>query len=168
MPSSTSSSPVASSASAGAAASRPRFTGRAVVLVLVVLVLLVSYASSTKAYLEQRSQLGDLQDRIDTARAELGGLKRERQRWHDEAYVAQQARERFGFVMPGEVGYQVIEGDGTPLEQSSQLTDPTLSAEEAEPAWFQNLWQSTREAGNPGLVPDPVERIAPPRGAKSD
>ena len=161
-----------SSPSAGstvaASTARPRFTGRAVVLVLVVLVLLVSYASSTKAYLQQRSQLGDLQDRIDTAQGELDGLKRERQRWRDEAYVAQQARERFGFVMPGEIGYQVIEGDGTPLEQSAQLTDPSLSAEEAEPAWFQNLWQSTREAGEPGLVPDPVERIAPPPRTPKD
>ena len=158
----------APSGAAAASAARPRFTSRAVVLLLVILVLLVSYASSTKAYLQQRSELNDLQDRIDTAQVELVGLRRERQRWRDEAYVAQQARERFGLVMPGEIGYQVIDGDGTPVDRSSQLTDPGLSAEEAEPTWFQNLWTSTQEAGRPGLVPDPAERIARPRVAKSD
>ena len=148
---------------AATSAARPRFTSRAVVLLLVVLVLLVSYASSTKAYLQQRAELGDLEDRIDTAQAELVALRRERQRWRDEAYVAQQARERFGLVMPGEIGYQVVDGDGTPVERGSRLTDPALTAEEAEPTWFQNLWTSTRQAGNPGLVPDPAERIARPR-----
>lgn len=166
MSSSTRGSSATPSGAAAAAAPRPRFTGRAVVLLLVLLVLLVSYASSTKAYLQQRSELGSLQDRIDTAQAELVVLRRERHRWQDEAYVAQQARERFGLVMPGEVGYQVIDGDGQPLERSSRLKDPALTAEEAEPTWFQNLWESTRQAGRPGLVPDPVERIARPRVAR--
>ena len=154
------------SSSSGAPTARPRFTGRAVVLVLVVLVLLVSYASSAKAYLQQRSELGALQERIDVARGELVGLERERQRWHDEAYVAQQARERFGFVMPGEVAYQVIDRDGQPLEHSSRLSEPGMTAEEADPTWFQNLWESTRVAGQPRLAPDPASRIAPPRATR--
>ena len=43
---------------------RPRFTGRAAVLVLVLAVLTVSYASSLRAYLQQRSHIGDLKQQI--------------------------------------------------------------------------------------------------------
>src|SRR4051812_49469584 len=46
------------------AARRPRFTGRAAVLVLVLAVLAISYASSMRAYLQQRGQIGDLKDQI--------------------------------------------------------------------------------------------------------
>jgi hypothetical protein len=43
---------------------RSRFTGRAAVLVLVLAVLTVSYASSLRAYLQQRAHIGDLKAQI--------------------------------------------------------------------------------------------------------
>ena len=45
------------------AAPRPRFTNRMAILVLVVAVLVVSYASSMRAYLQQRSHIEDLKTR---------------------------------------------------------------------------------------------------------
>ena len=40
---------------------RPRFTGRAAILVLVVALLMMSYASSMRAYLDQRRHLAEPQ-----------------------------------------------------------------------------------------------------------
>jgi len=72
------------------------------VLVVVVAVLVVSYASSMRAYLQQRAHINDLHAQIDTSERDIKALEREKRRWQDDAYVETQARERFGWVMPGE------------------------------------------------------------------
>ena len=51
-----------------------RLTGRAAILVLVVSVLAVSYASSMRAYLQQRDQIGDLKDQIALRQASISDL----------------------------------------------------------------------------------------------
>jgi len=48
---------------------RPRLTGRAAILVLVVAVLTVSYASSMRAYLQQRAHIKDVKEQIATRQA---------------------------------------------------------------------------------------------------
>jgi cell division protein FtsB len=88
---------------------RPRLTGRAAILVLLVAVLTVSYASSMRAYLQQRSHINDLKEQIAARQSAIDDLEREKQRWHDPAFVAAQARERFGYVMPGETSYVVLD-----------------------------------------------------------
>ena len=80
---------------------RPRLTGRAAVLVLVLAVLTVSYASSLRAYLQQRSHISELKTAIAEREASINDLEREKQRWEDPAYVKAQARARFGYLMPG-------------------------------------------------------------------
>ena len=102
---------------------RPRLTGRAAILVLVVAVLTVSYASSMRAYLQQRAHIGDLKDQIAAREAAIDDLEREKQRWHDPAFVEAQARDRFGYVMPGETSYVVLDEDGDPLEGDQTLPD---------------------------------------------
>src|SRR5213083_467172 len=105
--------PVATGPEAAAAAAprRSRLTGRAAILVLVVSVLAVSYASSMRAYLQQRDQIGDLKNQIALREASISDLEREKRRWDDPAYVRQQARE-LNFVMPGETAYVVLDENG--------------------------------------------------------
>src|SRR6478735_3569407 len=71
----------------GRTAPRPRLTGRAAILVLVLAVLMVSYASSMRAYLEQRRHLAALGADISASRAQIADLQREKKRWNDPAYV---------------------------------------------------------------------------------
>ena len=131
----------------------PRLTGRAAILVLVLAVLTVSYASSMRAYLQQRSHISDLKSQIALRQASIGDLEREKRRWEDPAYVRQQARE-LNFVMPGETAYVVLDEDGDPLDQESSLTDPSTVAPRAPTAWWSTAWQSVEVAGNP---PEPQE-----------
>ena len=110
-----------------------RLTGRAAVLVLVLAVLTVSYASSLRAYLQQRSHINDLKTQIAQHEANIDALESEKERWEDPAYVAQQARERLGYVMPGEKTYLVLDEDGKPLEPASELQDPaTVHLDDAD------------------------------------
>ena len=130
------------------AAPRPRLTSRAAVLVLVLAVLAVSYASSLRAYLEQRDHLSSLRDKISASEAEIEELRREKQRWRDDAYIASQARARFAFGFPGEVGYRVLDEDGKPLDQDVTLSDPKDLVDD-DPEWWETTLDSLETAGNP-------------------
>ena len=148
---------VARPASPRSATRRPRFTGRAAVLVLVLAVLTVSYASSLRAYLQQRSHIGELKATIAEREANIDDLEREKKRWDDPAYVKAQARARFGYLMPGESGFEVIGADGKPLEAQASLNDPSEVIKTVPKAWWTAAWESMELAGNP---PPPGEEPA--------
>lgn len=150
---------VAAASAPAVEARRPRLTGRAAILVLVVAVLTVSYASSLRAYLEQRSHIGDLKSQIALRQASIHDLEREKQRWQDPAFVRQQARE-LNYVMPGETSYVVLDEDGEPLERNSRLTDPSTVARKPPTAWWSTAWESVELAGNPPKPePPPATKI---------
>jgi cell division protein FtsB len=155
-------------ATASALPPRPRLTSRAAVLVLVLAVLMVSYASSMRAYFEQRHHLDALQADIDESRANIAALKREKERWDDPAYVRAQARQRFGWVLPGDIAFQVIGEDGKPLDHDDSLSDPEAVTDAARPLWWQSAWRSVEVAGNPedkSTVPPPATQIRAPKPA---
>ena len=81
----------------------------------------------------------------------IGQLKDTKARFDDPAYIKQQARARFGWVMPGEVGYRVIGSDG-----SVQGEVPTL---DAPPSAQDRPWYDTalgeRRAGRQGARRSP-------------
>jgi hypothetical protein len=137
--------------------------------VLVLAVLVVSYASSMRAYLEQRRHIDALRESIAGSRAQIEALQREKQRWEDPAYVRAQARKRFGWVLPGQIGFQVIDEDGKPLGHRDSLTDPGSTVVEERPLWWQSAWASVEAAGHPEKhldLPPPADRIGPPENAK--
>jgi cell division protein FtsB len=135
--------------SAGEPGRRPRLTGRALILVLVLALLAVSYASSMRAYLQQRAHIADLKAQIAQRESNIDQLEREKRRWHDPAYVASQARARFGYLMPGETSYVVIGEDGRPLEAETTLTDPATIDRRTPTAWWSEEWRSVELAGHP-------------------
>ena len=131
------------------------------VLVVVVAVLVVSYASSMRAYLEQRSHIGDLRAQLASSERDIKELEREKRRWEDDEYVKAQARDRFGWVLPGETSYQVIGRDGKPLEQGAELTDPDSVARTVPDPWWGKAYGSLEAADHPQETPTPATRITP-------
>ena len=131
-------------------------------LVLVVAALMVSYASSMRAYIEQRAHIASLEQSIAASRNNIESLEREKERWGDPAYVVSQARARFAFGFPGEVGYQVLDEHGVPLDPQDTLSEPELT-DDGVPEWWEATVASIDAAGHP---PDedagPASRIRPP------
>jgi cell division protein FtsB len=127
---------------------RPRLTGRAAVLVLVLSLLTISYASSLRAYLDQREHIDDLKGQIALREAEIDDLEREKRRWEDPAYVRQQARD-LNYVLPGETAYVVLDEDGEPIESEATLSDPDAVTTKPPTAWWSTAWRSVELAGNP-------------------
>ncbi|WP_341928140.1 septum formation initiator family protein [Nocardioides psychrotolerans] len=140
---------------------RPRLTGRAAILVLVVAVLAVSYASSMRAFLEQRAENNAYLEEIAQRSASIDDLEREKRRWNDPAYLQAQARERLSYVMPGETSYIVLDEDGNALESESELRDPSeVDADRVPEAWWGKAWDSVQLAGRPPKAePPPLTEI---------
>ncbi len=141
---------------------RPRFTNRMAILVVVLAVLVVSYASSMRAYLQQRSHINDLNSQIASSEKDISALEREKRRWTDDAYVETQARERFGWVLPGETSYQVIDRNGKPLERSDKLTDPDSVARQVPTPWWGKVNDTLQAADHPKKAPTPKDSITAP------
>lgn len=134
-------------------------------LVLVLALLMASYASSMRAFLEQRHHLAALSASISSSRAEVDRLTAEQKRWQDPAFVRTVAHQRFGWVMPGEIGFQVLDEQGKPLGHSDSLSSPDSVALNTRPLWWQSAWGSVVSAGEPEVdssVPPPATRIVPP------
>jgi len=146
-----------------APAPRARFTNRAAILLVVFAVLVISYASSMRAYLQQRDHINDLKQQIASSKASIAESEREKRRWRDPAYVEAQARERFGWLMPGETGYQVLDANGAPLTGDDELTDPASIAPDRPKAWWSKAYSTLEAADHPEkkVVPTPATRITP-------
>ncbi len=142
---------------------RSKLTGRAAILALVLAVLAISYASSMRAYLQQRAHISDLEAQIATKQTSIDKLARETQRWKDPAYVKDQARTRFGYVEPGERAWVVVGADGTRLEDQAKLSDPSDVVPQTPTAWWEKAWGSVELAGHPPADQDPpATRIGGP------
>jgi cell division protein FtsB len=131
------------------------------ILVVVVAVLVISYASSMRAYLQQRSHINDLRSQIASSERDIKTMEREKRRWADDEYVKAQARERFGWVMPGETSYQVIDRDGNPLRRGDELTDPNSVARTVPDPWWDKVYGTVEVADHPKKAPTPATRITP-------
>ena len=145
-------------------AARPRFTGRALVLLLVVAALVASYASSLGAYVDQRQHVASLHEQIEDSESAIADLRREKKRWRDDAYVIAQARARFAFGFPGEIGYQVLDEDGQPLDHEDSLPVPTARPSRTSRSGGRRRWSpsaspATRRSRARAC---PVEKITTP------
>ena len=142
---------------------RSRVTGRAMILALVLAVLTISYASSMRAYLQQRSHIADLKEQIAAKEASIADLEREKARWDDPAFVAEQARKRFGYLNPGEQSWVVVGADGQPIDDDAALSDPDEVVPTTPTPWWDKAWGSMELAGHPPPVEDPpATRIRQP------
>ncbi|SKB04955.1 FtsB family cell division protein [Aeromicrobium choanae] len=135
--------PVVAAAPGG---SGTKFTTRALILLGVAVMLIASYTASVHAWWQQRSEIAALEAQNRQTSAEIEQLEDQQRRWSDPAYIRQQARERFGWVMPGEIGYRVIGVDGELKGQSSRLEEPEVAPRRP---WVERLWGSVEAAGTP-------------------
>lgn len=148
---------------------RPRLTGRAMMIILVVSVLVISYASSLRAYIQQRNDINALQTEIAVRKEHIKRLEEQTRRWEDPAYVQQQARERFGYVMPGETAYVALDENGERIQTEPELTDPdSVGSAEQPKAWWDDAWGSVLLAGDPPeqTGDGPESKIDPPEQKK--
>jgi cell division protein FtsB len=132
-------------------------TARAIALAVVLLILTISYATSLRIYFAQAHEIASTSAEITERQQRIRELQGELARWGDETYVQTQARERLGWVVPGEIGYTVVGADGKPLGGGAKITAETAPDEAAQDAWWSKLWGSVQAADRPAPVKSVVK-----------
>ena len=133
-----------------------RFTRRALVLALVLVVLAISYAGSLRIYFSGASDLALANQEIRDRQAQISDLQAELARWDDPMYVKAQARERLGWVLPGETGYRVVDDNGNPLGGGVVLS----SGSGTDPDTVNQHWWD-RMVGSLATADHPVRKLGP-------
>lgn len=142
-----------------------RLTQRAIILGVVIVVLLVSYATTLRVHFNQQYALAQTRQQIAEHEASISSLEDEIARWQDPEYVKTQARERLGWVLPGEIGFRVIGPDGQPYGGGSQIGAAQLPEGEYAKTWWDRMWNSVTVADEPVPVsPDqaPPQQVPAP------
>lgn len=130
-------------------------TRRVVVLAVLGVVCALVLAPPLRLYAEQQQEVAALREEIAQREPDVARLEGEVSLWGDDAYVAAQARERLGYVMPGETGFVVPDPDqdATTPDGSAQDGSPRPGAA-PEGTWYDRLWSSVEATGTG--VSDPV------------
>jgi cell division protein FtsB len=119
-------------------AERPRFTGRAAVLVVVVCAVALSLAYPVREYIAQRRQIDQLMAQQQQVTTQLSKLRAVQREITSPAYVEQQARDRLHMCLPSQTCYTVVGGQPRPRRAAA--------GEVAVTPWYQRLWSSMQQA----------------------
>ena len=133
-------------------------TARAIALATVLLILTISYATSLRIYFSQAHEISATKAEIAERQQRIRDLQGDLARWGDESYVRTQARERLGWVVPGETGYAVIGADGKPLGGGAEIKAEAASQEQPQDSWWSELWGSVQAADRPAPVETPAQQ----------
>ena len=132
--------------------------------IVVVAAIVVSFWQSGRVYLKQERAIASAQQEIAEHQDAIAALTDEINRWEDPSFVKAQARERLGWVMPGETGYVVIGVDGEPLGGGSELEAAgALPSNEHRTTWWERMAGSITTADDPApaTTSAPVVTLAP-------
>lgn len=110
---------------------------------MCAVVLMLAYP--LREYLAQRNQISHLRAMQAQQRSQVAALELRRRQWQDPAFVKAQARKRLQYVMPGEVGYVIIDPGRRPAKPARSALTVAGRSGPAAP-WYSQLWGSVQAA----------------------
>jgi cell division protein FtsB len=132
---------------------------RAAVLAAVVCVLTLTIAGPVRTYFAQRTEMEQLAATEAALRHQIADLEQQKGKLNDPAYIAAQARERLGFVKPGDIPFQV---QLPPTAEASAQPGADVAKPANNDPWYTSLWHTIADA--PHLPPAPAPSPAPEPG----
>ncbi|WP_109473312.1 FtsB family cell division protein [Ornithinimicrobium cavernae] len=110
---------------------------------IVLLGFLALFLTPTlRGYLDQRAAISRAEQMIAAEQDKIASIEAELERWEDDAYVEQQARERLRFVKPGEVAFTVLDDTGEQLSEPLPGMTPVTEDVHAHRPWYGQVWES--------------------------
>lgn len=123
-----------------------------VVSLLIVLIGSIQLLATVHTYAVNVGELNSLKEQQATLQAKKDDLENDIARWNDKAYVVSQARERLGFVFPGETSVLVLNSESvtgkksdSEVAQNDSNSDASDSAGKSLP-WYKELQYSFEQA----------------------
>ncbi|CAJ1494792.1 septum formation initiator family protein [[Mycobacterium] kokjensenii] len=119
---------------------------RAVILAAVMCVLTLTVAGPVRTFFAQHAEMKQQSELESTLHRQITDLQQQKANLDDPAHIRAQARQRLGFVMPGEIPYQVqLPG---PVEVEAEPGAEALIAPSGDP-WYTSLWHTIADAPHP-------------------
>jgi len=134
---------------------------RAAILAAVICVLTLTIAGPVRTYFGQRTEMKQLKATEEQLRAQIAELEQQKVKLGDPVFIAAQARERLGFVMPGEIPYQVQLPPGAAAPPLPGVEPATVNPDQP---WYTALWGTIADKPY-GIAPPPTPVPAPPAPA---
>jgi cell division protein FtsB len=131
---------------------------RAAILAAVVCVLTLTIAGPVRTYFAQRTEMKQLKATEEQLRTQIAELEQQKVKLADPVFIAAQARERLGFVMPGEIPYQVQLPPGTATPGAPDAAPGTTT--DPDQPWYTALWHTI--ADEPHGIPSAPTPPPPP------
>jgi cell division protein FtsB len=131
---------------------------RAAVLAALICVLTLTIAGPVRTYFAQRTEMDQLTASEAALRRQIADLEQRKAKLGDPAYIAAQARERLGFVKPGDIPFQVQlpPTAATPTEPGGQTAKPANT----DP-WYTSLWHTIADAPHLPPATAPPSEVTP-------
>lgn len=140
---------------------------RAAILAAVVCVLTLTIAGPVRTYFAQRTEMKQLAASESALRAQIAELESQKAKLADPVYIAAQARERLGFVKPGDIPYQVQLPPGVADPPEASAADGIPGAAPSSDPWYSALWHTIADAPHgpppapPNIGEDPAPNLSP-------
>ncbi|AKV55134.1 septum formation initiator family protein [Bifidobacterium actinocoloniiforme DSM 22766] len=145
-------------ASAGVSGSQDRKGGKRgrspvslCISLIIVFIGAIQLVSTFHTYAVNLSELNGLKNQQATLVAQKSQLENDIARWNDQAYVTAQARDRLGFVFPGEQAIRVLNPEsvigGKVPSAKSKSTSPSDKGQVRPPLpWYREMAYSLGKA----------------------
>lgn len=126
---------------------RVGFTARrAVILAGVMCVLTLTVAGPVRTFFAQNAELRQQSQLETTLHRQIADLKQQKASLEDPAHIRAQARQRLGFVMPGEIPYQVqLPATAAVPAESGDQPPAAVSGD----PWYTALWHTIADTPHP-------------------
>lgn len=139
---------------------------RLLTLAAVALAVFLVVFSPLRSWMDQQQQARSLAAQIAQVKAQNAELEAEIKRYQDPEYISRQARERLGYVKPGEITYVVVDPPGA---KKPQLTSGWTDKDTNDLPWFRQIVAGLEVAGAapaPETTPG-ADGTTPAPGAKT-
>lgn len=117
---------------------RPRWRAVMFVTLLVSLGLVVSGVLPLQQYLERETQVNAAREQLAALEARNGEISEDVDALLTDQEIERVAREQYGFVRPGEVGYVVIVPENAEAPARNRTPEPVEPVE--SPGFFERVW----------------------------
>lgn len=117
---------------------------RILTLAAVALAVFLVVFSPLRSWMDQQQQARSLAAQIAQVKAQNAELEAEIKRYKDPEYISRQARERLGYVKPGEITYVVVDPPGA---KKPQLTSGWTDKDTNDLPWFRQIVAGLEVAG---------------------
>lgn len=115
------------------------------VALFIVLVAAIQLVSTFNSYANDLAHLNSLKRQEAALIAQKKDLENDIDRWNDKSYVAAQARERLGFVFPGEQSVHVLNPEAVTGKETGESSKSTKTENQKLP-WYSELAYAFKEA----------------------